>query len=524
VYTRSRPILTLVLTSLLGVSCGQAASPSGTPGVSSPSQAAPASSPVVSPSAATIPGSSAAGSTSPSQEAFAPTIGGTVVTVSDRLRVRSRPEVSDVSVKYEPLLPRGTELLVLEGPVSASGYVWYRVAPVSLSLDDRVADGWVALAATDGEAWIGPAPTPDQQPSSPLPSVAPGRSTTPGPISSGEPTIEANWQRLDGPPLDRLHQAYAAAWNGRNFVLAGIVERQVPERSEGIAFWTSPDGVAWTMGGERSAGWVNDFAFDPAGAGVAVGYLGSAVAAWSSPDGVRWIKVPDQTAFEPRAGETALQMYHVARTDDRFVAIGESRPISGKAVVLVSADGLSWARMPAEPAFSGVRLDDIVGADGHFVLVGHVRSPYRNVVWTSDDGRAWSEVPSPAGADPTDLSMGLYQVTVGPAGWLLTLSGSGTTPGRVWWSADGMSWAPAAAPGAYLRGNQTNVLATASGFVVVASTGGCLSGIYGSADARAWSCVSGAHETHPNATVAASDETIVTGDTAGEVWVTVLGD
>ena len=72
------------------------------------------------------------------------------MTVSDRLRVRSQPRVADNSLKYEPLLPTGTELLVIDGPVHASGYDWYRVAPVSLTLSGGATDGWVAAADHDG--------------------------------------------------------------------------------------------------------------------------------------------------------------------------------------------------------------------------------------------------------------------------------------------------------------------------------------------------------------------------------------
>jgi serpin B len=55
---------------------------------------------------------------------------------------------------YEPVLPLGTELTVLEGPVSASGYAWYKVAPVSFVGLDGPGYGWVAAAGTDGEPWI----------------------------------------------------------------------------------------------------------------------------------------------------------------------------------------------------------------------------------------------------------------------------------------------------------------------------------------------------------------------------------
>jgi serpin B len=45
-------------------------------------------------------------------------------------------------------------LTVLDGPVNASGYTWYKVAPVSFVGLDGPGYGWVALAGTDGEPWI----------------------------------------------------------------------------------------------------------------------------------------------------------------------------------------------------------------------------------------------------------------------------------------------------------------------------------------------------------------------------------
>ena len=74
--------------------------------------------------------------------------------VTDDLRVRSKPGVSDDSKKLEPLLQDGKLVLVLEGPVRASGYDWYRVQPV-ITEDFGTPDpsGWVAAGA-DGEPWI----------------------------------------------------------------------------------------------------------------------------------------------------------------------------------------------------------------------------------------------------------------------------------------------------------------------------------------------------------------------------------
>jgi len=79
-----------------------------------------------------------------------PRPGALAVTVSDGLRVRSLPAVDGASANFQPLLPVGTQLEVLEGPVDGSGYTWIHVAPVGVTLDGGVTDGWVAIADHDG--------------------------------------------------------------------------------------------------------------------------------------------------------------------------------------------------------------------------------------------------------------------------------------------------------------------------------------------------------------------------------------
>jgi hypothetical protein len=89
-------------------------------------------------------------------------VGQVVTTLADEgLRVRSEPRISDDSEKYNPLLPLGTMLYVLDGPVSASGYAWYEVAPLTSTdstLDFRgsatLPSGWIASAGRDGVPWI----------------------------------------------------------------------------------------------------------------------------------------------------------------------------------------------------------------------------------------------------------------------------------------------------------------------------------------------------------------------------------
>jgi hypothetical protein len=137
--------LVVVPVALLMAGCGSTAptsAPTTLPTVQpSPTAAVPAvptPSPIATASAATVD----------------PFLGAIVVTVSDRLRVRSAPEVSDASIKYEPLLPLGTRFRVIGGPVNASGYVWYDVTPMSLALSGGIEHGWVAAADHDGEPWL----------------------------------------------------------------------------------------------------------------------------------------------------------------------------------------------------------------------------------------------------------------------------------------------------------------------------------------------------------------------------------
>ena len=76
--------------------------------------------------------------------------GSTVQVVVTGLRVRTAPTVDDTkSAKLEPLLGTGTQLQVLDGPVTADDYDWYLIQ--AIGLPHR---GWVAAADHDGAPWI----------------------------------------------------------------------------------------------------------------------------------------------------------------------------------------------------------------------------------------------------------------------------------------------------------------------------------------------------------------------------------
>src|SRR5690242_16336122 len=123
---RPRRILLLIVCLEL-VGCGSNAQSPAPTGVAAIATASPAltltPTPIATPLAATpVPQSSP--NASPQLK-----LGSVATVVTDGLRVRSQPEVSDASEKLTPLLERGQHVFVVKGPVSGSGFRWYEVQP-----------------------------------------------------------------------------------------------------------------------------------------------------------------------------------------------------------------------------------------------------------------------------------------------------------------------------------------------------------------------------------------------------------
>lgn len=132
----------------------QAASPS-------PAAASPPNSGLPLPSASPLPASADPPSPSPPASVVTPApsaadaelaVPALVATVQPDVRVRSAPGLAATSEKLTPLLPTGTELVVLSGPVAADGYHWYEVTPLARA--SSLPRGWVAAASRDGEPWL----------------------------------------------------------------------------------------------------------------------------------------------------------------------------------------------------------------------------------------------------------------------------------------------------------------------------------------------------------------------------------
>jgi hypothetical protein len=145
---------------LLG-GCSAGATPSSSP--------SPSLTPTASPTSALVRPSASPPSRTPSlpagtprptpSPAAAPTASGVDALVGhvvrsladDGLRVRSKPGNDSDSYPHQPLLPLGTQMYVLDGPVWASKHPWYEVVPLS---SQHLPTGWIASTEEDGEPWV----------------------------------------------------------------------------------------------------------------------------------------------------------------------------------------------------------------------------------------------------------------------------------------------------------------------------------------------------------------------------------
>jgi serpin B len=154
--TPPRIFVALAAAAILASSCDTGPGP--TPASSSVAPGSPAPSTAGTDATPSVPTASAAAA----RPLDALVDGALAEVVTDNLRVRSDPGTGDESVIHAPKLQRGARLAVLAGPVEASGYRWYQVAPLDVQLEDGVTDGWVAVADRDGTPWVGLAddPTP----------------------------------------------------------------------------------------------------------------------------------------------------------------------------------------------------------------------------------------------------------------------------------------------------------------------------------------------------------------------------
>ena len=365
----------------------------------------------------------------------------------------------------------------------------------------------VALAGcgAPGEPTPSPtgAPTASPEPPSPVPSVEP--SVTPAP--TGTPAPEAvSWEEAGVPDAPQGSATVGIVPGGEGLVAIGF------DGAFGSLLWTSADGGrTWTditPPEFASVGIASVVEFDgtlvAVGRGNTIDVEAQEAAVYLSDDGVAWRKVnatddmvgqlidvistdeglfavggvpgadaagiwrsADGEAWERIGGDfPAAFMWSIAEGGPGLVAVGWRRNPDPDLAVWTSADaGLTWVLAPDPEGFAGFEATDVTAlADGSLAMVGSAFDGSGGRIWHSADGLTWElAVDDMAGAHARALALT-------PAG-LVAVGGGDDMQGRAWISTDGVAWSPLgdAVEGAYF----SNVIPTDDGLLV---TGGSQSG------------------------------------------------
>ncbi|NNL68862.1 MAG: hypothetical protein HKO70_02755 [Acidimicrobiia bacterium] len=108
-------------------------------------------------------------------------------------------------------------------------------------------------------------------------------------------------------------------------------------------------------------------------------------------------------------------------------------------VVAVSSDGVTWTEVDGiTDTAQSVSFDSVIYHNGRFIAYGNQWDEFSggSAIWTSPDGRTWSQV--------ADMPGGMYiwNVKTAPDGTLLAL-GDGPQGSALWSSPDGIAWGEA---------------------------------------------------------------------------------
>ena len=220
------------------------------------------------------------------------------------------------------------------------------------------------------------------------PSTVPTQTPSPG-LASG-PMLGRDWTRIAQPGFD-LAFIQAVAAGGPGLVAVG---------NAGI--WTSPDGLAWTQAVIHQVGIGDPRYFDVVGAqGQTVVAINRSRRVYVSHDGVSWSLASTlPLGFNINAVFALEQGWFGAGS----YCSPTTRPGSGcPAAIYTSSDGGTWTRVTAVPAADDALISKVMQIGPQLVAtgstcpgsraVGTPPCPVRPLVWTSSDGRTWSDAP-----------------------------------------------------------------------------------------------------------------------------------
>jgi Tol biopolymer transport system component len=293
--------------------------------------------------------------------------------------------------------------------------------------NQRVQAGALGIAIAIGLGWLG---------------VVAIRST-PLPADEPLPSTPESWSRVQLDPS-------LAGGEAPGFLVAG------PDRLAAVGVhggpataWTSSDGAIWTRSPAEDLDRADLEDIRSGGPGfLATGRTGpdgSHGEPWilTSEDGVSWNRLPDDPVF----GDT-LFISAVAPGGPGLVAVGSWMG------AWYSSDGMTWERASVPPVppevYPGddgktpqIYLTDVADQGGRLVATGWAMLNDNSeviVVWTSRDGRSWTDVPTKADVFPPGSS--ISEITAGPEGFVAVghLADGQESTAAIWSSPDGRDW------------------------------------------------------------------------------------
>jgi hypothetical protein len=207
--------------------------------------------------------------------------------------------------------------------------------------------------------------------------------------------------------------------------------------------------------------------------------------------------IPSAPALRLTPGETAALndgvVMGLASTPGGYALVGDEAAPDSRSRFLISgsADGETWLRLAADPI--GPTFSSIAGGSPGWVAASDEPndSNRQTVLWFSTDGTAWERLPDQAGIASANIATSEGNpLTAGPAGFAAvgqTIEASSTVS-AVWTSRNGRTWTEATA---LLGTDVGQVLVLPTGFL--SFSGGCCVGPGGllfSSGGTAWRDVS----------------------------------
>lgn len=227
------------------------------------------------------------------------------------------------------------------------------------------------------------------------------------------------------------------AWSSADGKTWDLVTKDAPWKYSDLPMTLTFDKKMWFMGG-----WTN---------GRLAGH-GATNEVWSSPDGKEWTLAAEHAGWTPRIASAAVEfkgrMWILGGTENYY--FGDDKSLKND--VWSSADGKTWTQATADAGWAprAYHQAAVLGDKIYVFGGGNYVPKYSafNDVWSSADGKTWTKETDAA---PWSPRMWFSAVTYRDRIWVL--GGWSKTPntnwGDVWYSKDGKEWKELKTPPAW---------------------------------------------------------------------------